>query len=624
MSLERRLFLAIGCVTLLLIVSVALIADHTFMANARHIEERQATENLRRAFNAIRREIVSLDRLAGDWAHWDDAYEFIERPDELFVAANLLPSTFSQLQLNVVAFVHTSGHVVYGASCDLRSARLEPLPASFREMLVPGARLLDHARAEDSVSGVLPLREGMLLFAARPVLPSNQSGTIRGTLVMGRFLDARLIAHMADTAELSVEVRPWRDAQRHFGFAAGSNSHDPRHGPVVHLDRSDQNTIDAYGVVDDLHGQPAIVLRVRTLREVYWQAWESVRILTAALLLTAAVLTGLAVLLVKKYVTHPLGQAAEHLREGLGHVAAAGTLAARIPETGTLELVRLTRAVNDMLAKLEATQAENEHQRQALIRAERLVALGTLVSGVAHEINNPNAVINLGAGAVADLIDATMTVTEQKLGDTAPELRIAGRLWPDLRAEIQRILAGIVESTNRIGTIVAELKEFARADAPAKRVDVNDVLLGATALLRHRLEKATRHFTMSCTPNLPPVRGSRQRLEQVVVNLLQNAAEALRTPEERIELVVEHAPGEHAITLHVRDNGRGIDPKDLPHIQDPFFTTRRTAGGTGLGLSISATIVAEHGGTMRFESELGRGTCATVTLPIHDGGIDHA
>jgi len=116
------------------------------------------------------------------------------------------------------------------------------------------------------------------------------------------------------------------------------------------------------------------------------------------------------------------------------------------------------------------------------------------------------------------------------------------------------------------------------------------------------------------------VRGNYQRLEQVIVNLLQNSAQAIEDPNQSITVMTESSAEQHTVTIRVSDTGKGIPAELLSRLTDPFFTTRRGEGGTGLGLSVSSSILEEHGGALEFDSEPGRGTTVTVTLPATETG----
>ncbi len=163
--------------------------------------------------------------------------------------------------------------------------------------------------------------------------------------------------------------------------------------------------------------------------------------------------------------------------------------------------------------------------------------------------------------------------------------------------------------------LVDDLKAYARReDAPRpERVDLNEAARAAVRLARTTLEKSTARFQATLAEGLPPVRGNPQRLEQVVVNLLVNACEALPGPGRAVRLATRRE-GERVV-LEVSDEGVGIAPEHLARVTEPFFTTKRAGGGTGLGLSVSAGIAREHGGALEIASAPGAGTTARLVLP---------
>jgi polar amino acid transport system substrate-binding protein len=142
------------------------------------------------------------------------------------------------------------------------------------------------------------------------------------------------------------------------------------------------------------------------------------------------------------------------------------------------------------------------------------------------------------------------------------------------------------------------------------------VAQAAVRLVEPTIRKATSRFTVSYAKHLPPIRGNAQRIEQVLVNLILNACQALPDTERAIELATYCDPERSSVTFRLRDEGCGISPDHLARLTDPFFTTKRDSGGTGLGLSVSAGIVKEHGGQLVFDSIPGSETVVTLTLPV--------
>jgi polar amino acid transport system substrate-binding protein len=281
---------------------------------------------------------------------------------------------------------------------------------------------------------------------------------------------------------------------------------------------------------------------------------------------------------------------------------------------------------NRMLKREVASRTDELRQQQLqLIQADKMTSLGILVSGVAHEINNPCSFLLFNLPIVHDACRDSHDILEahyQAHGD----FEYGGLAYSRMRDEIPLILEGMQEGAQRIRRIVGDLKDFARqGDADLNEsLDLNEVVAKAVRLVDKSIRIATDRFETEFAQALPAVRGNGQRIEQVVINLILNACQALDGPGQGICLRTYKAPAANRVILEVRDQGRGIDPASKPRLTDPFFTTRRDSGGTGLGLSVSAGIVREHGGTLHFESSPGQGTCVTLSLPALTAGAPDA
>lgn len=251
-----------------------------------------------------------------------------------------------------------------------------------------------------------------------------------------------------------------------------------------------------------------------------------------------------------------------------------------------------------------------------LVQADKMASLGILVAGVAHEINNPNGLILLNMPILKDVYQDAEEVLEERFRQQG-DFTLGGLPYSRMRDEVPHLLGEMQEGANRIKRIVEELKDFARQDTSAatELVDVNAVAQAAVRLVDSSIRSATTRFEARHAPSLPPVLGNAQRIEQVVVNLILNACQALPDMDRAIILTTRHDPATGTVMLSVTDEGLGIAQEHISHLTDPFFTTRRESGGTGLGLSVSATIVKEHNGTLEFTSTPGRGTTVTLTLP---------
>jgi PAS domain S-box-containing protein len=270
----------------------------------------------------------------------------------------------------------------------------------------------------------------------------------------------------------------------------------------------------------------------------------------------------------------------------------------------------------DITERKLAEEQARVHQQQ-IMQASKMVALGTLVSGVAHEINNPNNFIMLNAPLLLEAWESGKPILEEyyeKNGDFI----IGGMPYSEMRQNIPVLFSGILDGSKRIKQIVEDLRSFARRDTSdmTQSVDVNAVLKSAVGLLSNMIMRSTNHFSIEYGNHLPLLKGNFQRLEQVIINLIQNACQAIWDTRKAIFVSTSYDEKMQGIIVRVEDEGVGIPPEILPHITDPFFTTKHESGGTGLGLSISSRIVKEHGGMLTFTSEVRKGTKAEMFLPV--------
>jgi C4-dicarboxylate-specific signal transduction histidine kinase len=266
---------------------------------------------------------------------------------------------------------------------------------------------------------------------------------------------------------------------------------------------------------------------------------------------------------------------------------------------------------------MEAEERERSHQQQ-LMQASKMVELGTLVSGVAHEINNPNNFIMLNAPLLVDSWQAARPILEEYYKENGDFL-LGGMMYSEMKENIPKLFSGILEGSERIKQIVADLKNYVRPDTSdlSQPVDLNSVIHSAISLLAHMIRRSTDRFSLDLEKDLPMVKGNFQRLEQVVINLIQNACQALADRTKGIRVSTRWDQASTSVLLQVQDEGVGIPAENLQRITDPFFSTRHDSGGVGLGLAISARIIKEQGGTLNFASEPGTGTKAEVCLPVN-------
>ena len=301
-----------------------------------------------------------------------------------------------------------------------------------------------------------------------------------------------------------------------------------------------------------------------------------------------AILLGLAATLLSQRLLAPIGtltQAAVRIGRG--------DYQADVPTDAGNEVGVLAREFNHMAASLAARERELGEKQAALVRAERLAAIGSVAAQITHEIRNPLSSIGLNAELLAEEIPAD----DERGG------------------EARRLLGSIAREVDRLAEITEEYLRFARLPAPdLAPEDVSALLADLVSFVRPELEGAGIEVRVDAEPDLVAMVDDGQ-LRQALLNLLRNAREAMAGPGVLSLVARRHGDG---VELSVADTGPGIPATQQARIFDPFFTTKKR--GTGLGLTLTGQIVAGHGGTIELSSAPGAGTTFTVRLPGVPGG----
>ncbi len=264
----------------------------------------------------------------------------------------------------------------------------------------------------------------------------------------------------------------------------------------------------------------------------------------------------------------------------------------------------------------KAAEEQLQLQREQLVEADKLATLGVLVAGVAHEVSSPTHSIRMNSAFVDETLKRILPVVDQCMLDDEEEMG-ENSVLGQMRTRLPQAVQGIDKSAEQIDSVVQSLKGYIRrgAQQPASDVDINDVVRSVSIIARKFIENRTAHYRTDLAESLPSVSGRIARLQQVVLNLVENACHALQNREGSVEVTTRTNADGSGIVLTVRDTGVGIPEENIARVIEPFFTTRETEGGTGLGLSITSDIVKEHGGEVSFDSTPGEGTTVTVTLP---------
>lgn len=309
-------------------------------------------------------------------------------------------------------------------------------------------------------------------------------------------------------------------------------------------------------------------------------------IIVSLLLLIGSAVLGL---FWSKSITRPI----ERL-SGATKSIAQGQFTVQVEASSKDEIGDLAQSFNQMATELEKREKALKDAQEALVQSEKMAAFGQLGAGIAHEVKNPLAGI-LGFAQLS----------LRKLEENSP---------------LRENLTIIEKETKRCKTIIENLLKFARQEKVAHEpIEVNRVVEDSVAIVEHQLGLHDVQIDKALAPNLPRILGNANQIQQVLMNLLINAQQAMEGKPGLVKATTRRFDHEH-VEIRVTDTGPGIPKEIRAKIFEPFFTTKPTGKGTGLGLSVSYGIIKDHKGDIRVESEVGKWTTFIITLPALSDG----
>jgi two-component system NtrC family sensor kinase len=317
------------------------------------------------------------------------------------------------------------------------------------------------------------------------------------------------------------------------------------------------------------------------------EAWRRYLVFSVV---TAFVPNLILVALIMRIITRPLRRLTEAAVE-----VAGGDYGTQVQVDSNDEVGLLASSFNEMsrkmLADIERLRALNDQ----LVRTEKLAAAGTLAAGVAHEINNPLASIS----SLVQILQA----------------RVPADATDERTAETREMLSVISQQIARITQVLRDMLDFARQRAPQRTpLDINRAIESSIRLASFDTDFKRLTLSTDFDPTAPHVEADADQLQQVFLNLLLNARDAMPNGGE-LKISTRHDPRASEIIIEIADTGSGIAPEHLAHVFDPFYTTKPTGRGTGLGLAVCYGIVIAHGGRIEIAPNDGRGTRVVIALP---------
>ncbi|RJQ42547.1 MAG: HD domain-containing protein [Gaiellales bacterium] len=424
LTLRRKTLLVIGLVLVCLIAIVYFFSNEILLGGFAEVESERAAANVLRARDAVTNDLDTMAAQTRDWSFWDDTYQFIDDENAGYIERNLEPDeTFVNQQVNFMLFINAAGELVYSRTFDVAEGVFVPPSEEVLSLTTDYPLLLEHADPNDSKTGIIMMAAGPALVASQPIVTSEGEGPIRGSLVLGRYIHQDQVDAFSDLTHLAVSIMPYEGEElpEDYGRAKDNLSG----AGDVFVQPLDKEAIAGYTRLDDINGQPALVLKIEQPRQIYGQGLTSMRYFIYALIGVGLASILAIILLLERMVLSRMARLSGEVTE----IAERGDHKARVHVSGNDELSRFGEVMNRMLAALEQSQedlrAYNDEldakvrQRTRELR-DRVATLRTL-SEIDREVNaamHVEPLLKVVCMRTAELLGAPVTLIALADGST--------------------------------------------------------------------------------------------------------------------------------------------------------------------------------------------------------------
>lgn len=618
MSLKYKVSLLISLLFVVTGAASVLVNRFLIMPSFIELERQQAHRNVERAVEAINRDLEVLSTNVTAWAWWDESRSYVRGENPAFVERELSAEPVASAEVSYMGFYRTNGaQLIHRAPAAENEG--SPSLGVLQEPSLPADHpLLQHADIRGDTRGLVKTPLGPMLVASRPILTSSGEGPAAGVLVFGRLFDAATIKRIAGQYKLDVTFTPVSAARP---LAADWQRGSPPRTAVTLV--QSETILTGESTLADVHGNPILTLRVMTPRSISARGEQASLVALATLCTVALMVLGVLLALIHVTVLRPIMKLTAHAVD----VGKNDALHKRLKLERRDELGALAAEFDRMTDRLVEA-------RRHLIDQSFVSGRADMAAGILHNLGNAVTPITVRLHTLSERMQAapvdylekavaeleTSSVSPERRADLVRFVQLAGRDLARLIRDTREDIRGIGVQVEHIQQILREQERFSHASRVVDGVDMEQVIRQAADGLSPQLQSAARLEVDPSVASIGTVRGPRVEIQQIVGNLLLNAAESIVSHGESQGRIVVRALRDQTdgctfAHLVFEDNGAGIRADHLAHMFNRRFSTKER--GSGVGLHWSANAVVALGGRLYAESAgVGHGAQLHLILPL--------
>jgi two-component system, NtrC family, sensor kinase len=621
MSIRKKTLIIVG-LTLIVLMAVMVIAAKVVVTEGFvALETEEAQMNAKRAVNKIDDVLETLKSVVGDWAPWDETYQFAEDLNKNYIETNLNNDTLGNLNIKFMIFLSNDGQLLYEKALDSAHATEIALSRPLIDKIREKKLLREFPDVKSSRSGLIITSDGPLLVASRAILKSDFSGPTRGALVVGKFLDEPLIKEISQNTHTQLSVQLYASDQISSDFKTAKASFSENTPiPVFPLDA---DTIGGYAIIKNIDGDPAVVLKAEMPRKIFRQGQTTINYYLISIAGIGILFVALIMVFLEKSVLSPLS----NLNLSVSRIGESGNFSMMLPSSAKDEIGNLANEINKMLNQLSES-------RIRLMEQSYWSGMAEMASGVLHNVRNSlNPIVgqiqilrdDIGKFPINQIEMAKReleegNISEERRLDLKKFLYLADQRLLDLVSKTKSSLGETTERISHVEQILDDHQKWSNYDSPSESIMLHDLVGKSVDFLRSDWKDDISIDVEPAVAASGSVVGNKIRIEQVFGNILNNAIESIRrkgngSGKIRILAGVEKTNGQIMKHVQISDDGAGIESDKLEQVFKRGFTTKST-GSSGIGLHWCANAVSAMNGKMYAESQgPGKGACFHLLLP---------